>query len=68
MTKEKVIKIDPGINYITDWVNDDGSFTIDNAQYLANASDGNYYGDFTFAGDGKYKECRYEGNVTVVAK
>jgi len=32
MTKEKVIKIDPGINYITDWVNDDGSFTI--SQYL----------------------------------
>ena len=32
MTKEKVIKIDPGINYITDWVNDDGSFKIN--QYL----------------------------------
>lgn len=47
---------------------EDGSFTINNAQYLDNASDGNYYGDFTFAGDGKYKECRYEGNVTVVAK
>lgn len=47
---------------------EDGSFTINNVQYLDNASDGNYYGDFTFAGDGKYKECRYEGNVTVVAK
>ena len=47
---------------------EDGCFTINNAQYLDNASDGNYYGDFTFAGDGKYKECRYEGNVTVVAK
>ncbi len=46
---------------------DDGSFTIENAQYLANATGENYYGDFTFAGDGKYKECSYEGNVTVVA-
>ncbi len=47
--------------------NDGGSFTIEKAQYLANASGENYYGNFTFAGDGKYAGCSYEGNVTVVA-
>ncbi len=45
-----------------------GEFTITNAEYLPDAGDENYYGDFTFAGNGKYKGCSYEGNVTVVSK
>lgn len=45
-----------------------GEFTITNAEYLPDAGDENYYGDFTFAGNGKYKGCVYEGNVTVVSK
>ena len=45
-----------------------GEFSIKNAVYLLNASDENYYGNFTFAGDGKYDACVYEGNVTVVVK
>jgi len=43
-----------------------GEFTITNVEYLPDAGDENYYGDFTFAGNGKYKGCSYEGNVTVV--
>ena len=45
---------------------ENGVFTIKNAQYLPDAGKDNYYGDFTFAGNGKYKGCTYEGNVTVV--
>lgn len=54
---------------IVDAVTDDkGEFTIENAEYLPDAGDDNYYGDFTFAGNGKYKGCTYEGNVTVISK
>ena len=45
---------------------ENGEFTIENAQYLPDAGKDNYYGDFTFAGNGKYQGCTYEGNVTVV--
>ena len=52
---------------LVDAVTDEsGEFTIENAEYLSDAGDDNYYGDFTFAGDGKYAGCTYEGNVTVV--
>lgn len=51
------------VDVVTD---ENGEFTIENAQYLHNASGDNYYGDFTFAGNGKYKGCTYEGNVTVI--
>ena len=47
---------------------ENGEFFIENAQYLPDAENDNYYGDFTYAGDGKYKGCTYERNVTVVAK
>lgn len=47
---------------------ENGEFTIENAEYLPDASDENYYGDFTFAGNGKYQGCTYEGNVTVLPK
>lgn len=54
---------------IVDAVTDDkGEFTIENAEYLPDVGDDNYYGDFTFAGNGKYKGCTYEGNVTVISK
>ena len=43
-----------------------GEFVIENAEYLPDAGNDNYYGQFTFAGDGKYQGCTYEGNVTVV--
>lgn len=45
-----------------------GEFTIENAEYLPDAGDENYYGNFTFAGNGKYLGCTYGGNVTVVPK
>jgi hypothetical protein len=47
---------------------ENGEFTIENAEYLPDAGKDNYYGDFTFAGNGKYQACTYEGNVTVVPK
>ena len=48
--------------------NDEGGFIIENAEYLPDAGDDNYYGDFTFAGDDRYQGCTYEGNVTVIPK
>ena len=51
------------VDVVTD---EDGKFTIENAQYLSDAGRDNYYGDFSFAGSGKYQGCTYEGNVTVV--
>ena len=53
---------------LVDAVTDEsGEFTIENAEYVPGAGSDNYYGDFSFAGDGKYLGCTYEGNVTVVA-
>ena len=53
---------------IVDVVTDEkGQFTIEKAQYLSDAGKDNYYGNFTFAGNGKYQGCTYEGNVTVVS-
>ena len=51
------------VDVVTD---ENGEFRIENAQYLPDAGKDNYYGDFTFAGHGKYQGCTYEGNVTVV--
>lgn len=52
---------------IVDAVTDEnGEFTVENAEYIPDAGKDNYYGDFTFAGNGKYQGCRYEGNVTVL--
>ena len=48
-------------NNIADW----NSF-IKNAEYLQDAPNENWYGDFTYAGDGKYQGCTYENNVTVI--
>lgn len=53
------------VDVVTD---ENGEFTIENAEYLPDAGKDNYYGDFTFAGNGKYLGCTYEGNVTVISK
>ncbi|AMD17193.1 hypothetical protein TL18_03640 [Methanobrevibacter sp. YE315] len=53
------------VDVVTD---ENGEFTIEHAEYLPDAKNENYYGDFTFAGDGKYQGCTYEGNVTVVSR
>ena len=45
---------------------ENGEFTVENAEYLPDAGKDNYYGDFTFAGNGKYQGCTFEGNVTVI--
>lgn len=52
------------VDVITD---ENGEFLIENAEYLPDAGGDNYYGNFTFAGDGKYLGCTYEGDVKVVA-
>ncbi|MEE1128589.1 MAG: hypothetical protein UHW99_01250 [Methanobrevibacter sp.] len=52
------------VNVTTD---ENGEFSIRNAVYTSN-SNANYYSNFTFAGDDKYKGCSYDGNVTVIAK
>ena len=52
---------------LVDVVTDDtGRFIIENAEYLPDVGKDNYYGDFTFAGNGKYQGCTYEGNVSVI--
>ena len=53
------------VDAVTD---ENGQFEIEKAEYLSDAGKDNYYGDFTFAGNGKYQGCTYEGNVTVVPK
>ncbi len=55
-------------NIVVAQTDENGEFTIDNAEYLPNAGENNYYGNFTFAGNGKYQGCTYEGNVTVIQK
>ncbi|MBR5502871.1 MAG: hypothetical protein IKV87_00240 [Methanobrevibacter sp.] len=46
----------------------EGEFVIDNVEYLEDAGDDNYYGDFTFAGDGKYQGCSFDGKIPVIPK
>lgn len=53
---------------VTTTTDENGEFTIENAQYLPDAGEDNYYGDFTFAGNGKYQGCTCDANVTVVPK
>ncbi|MBE6499122.1 MAG: hypothetical protein E7Z80_01055 [Methanobrevibacter thaueri] len=48
--------------------NNEGEFTIDNVEYLPDAGNDNYYGNFTFAGHDKYQGCTFEGNITVHPK
>ncbi len=67
VANEKITFYKPGDNTtVTVTTNNDGIFTITNAEYV-NSSD-NSYRNFTFAGDGKYHGCTYEGTVTVIQK
>lgn len=50
------------VNTTTD---ENGEFTINNAKYFPDAGNENCYDNFTFAGDGKYVGCTYEGKVVV---
>lgn len=52
---------------VTVTTNENGEFTIKNAEYLADESNENYYDNFTFAGNGKYVGCTYDGNVSVIS-
>lgn len=47
---------------------ENGEFTIEHADYLPDRQSENYYGNFKFAGNGKYQGCKYEGTVAVGAK
>ena len=44
--------------------NENGEFKVDNVQ--SGSGDANYYSSFTFASNGKYQACSYEGNVSVI--
>ena len=66
---QTVIYHEPGSkNMINTQTDENGEFTIENAKYVSDAPEDNYYGNFTFAGGDKYTGCVYEGNVTVNAK
>ena len=49
---------------VTAKTDENGEFTIENAEYVS--GEDNYYSNFTFAGNGKYRGCTYEGNVSVI--
>lgn len=51
---------------VTTQTDENGEFFIENAEYLQDAPNENWYGDFTYASDGKYQGCTYEKNVTVI--
>ena len=51
---------------VTTQTDENGEFFIKNAEHLQDAPNENWYGDFTYAGDGKYQGCTYEKNVTVI--
>ena len=48
------------VNVTTD---ENGEFKVSNVE--SGSGDVGYYSGFTFAGNGKYKGCTYEGNVSV---
>lgn len=51
---------------VTTQTDENGEFFIENAEYLQDAPNESWYGDFTYAGDGKYQGCTYEKNITVI--
>ena len=61
----------PGYEFgtlVTATTDENGTFIIENAQYLADAGEENYYGFFAFAGDDGYEGCSYDNNLTVIPK
>lgn len=53
---------------VTVTTDDNGTFYIRNLQYLPGAGKDNYYGNFTFAGDDKYKASTFNQKLTVIPK
>ena len=41
-----------------------GIFKIENIKNVPESGANNYYGDFSFAGDGEFNPCKYEYNLT----
>lgn len=69
VANQTIIYHEPGSKQLINTQTDEnGEFTIENAKYVSDNPDDNYYGNFTFAGADKYAGCVYEGNVTVKAK
>ncbi len=54
---------DVAVNVTTD---NEGIFEIKNMKYLPESGSNNYYGDIRFDGNGEYKGCVYEYNLTVL--
>ena len=45
----------------------DGIFKIENVKNVPESGSNNYYGDISFNGDGQFKSCIFERNITVKA-
>lgn len=43
----------------------DGMFKIQNTKNVPESGSNNYYGDFSFKGEGQYKPCTYDRNISV---
>lgn len=53
---------------VTATTDENGTFIIENAEYLADAGKENYYGNFAFAGDDEYEGCSYDSKLTIIPK
>lgn len=43
----------------------DGKFVIENVKNVPDSTSNNYYGDFSFNGDSKFKSCKFGQNITI---
>ncbi len=51
------------LNVMTD---SNGMFEIKNVRNVQESGANNYYGNFSFRGEGEFKPCEYERNITVM--
>lgn len=51
--------------FVSVTTNDMGVFQIKNVKNLPESGENNYYGDISFKGDGQFRPCTYEYNLTV---
>lgn len=56
----------PGNETVSVVTDENGTFYIKNLQYRPEFGKDNYYGNFIFKGDNKYKGTTYEYNLTVI--
>lgn len=56
----------PGNGTVSVVTDENGTFYINNLQYRPELGKDNYYGNFVFNGDNKYKATTYEYNLTVI--